>query len=539
MHVGFQTLQIDEIKPHSSVNSGPKTSTLLVLTILAHSQTKFTSSFSSFQVVYQPTRKHHRMGYFYKVDRPAFSLGFLLTGNSTYTATNPFQKDYDAIKSNAFPTLPSWAYPILIIFAIWRGLVMLSCIAIFVIPLHKGRASRKKHLWLIRRRFDCQDKKKAKLMSRCHASGTGMIPFLVPNRCMVMAISEFVCNGLYLALACVNYLVRSYVGIWVAGWALSYACLCDLRGDGRNRAARILNPLVFNFTWLTWSVLTVGVNIYWAILVRRAEYEFKGNAIRLLQSLRMDSRNWKLDQDFSEGKVLAILAQEEEVRELSILIAKRLRNWSITWIVLGVVLALFYIFTLQYLWKMARKLLVVCDSEALTCRQASPSLFWEEIRQELWFLFKSCVVISLVLFCELTVAVYQIGSSFHLESALWRTTSALVAQVPGMMMSPILLFQSWRIFSERSLDESILKEAHQNIPNLPGFASQLLGWTTADYWAKEVNLNIENFPGLRAIETENLSYEEGIPTSSHPDHTRILPIDVKITRSITTTINKL
>ncbi|EGF97667.1 uncharacterized protein MELLADRAFT_114164 [Melampsora larici-populina 98AG31] len=75
--------------------------------------------------------------------------------NSANTGTpldaNPFRAQINTIEKLINPQFPSWALAILILFAITRGILILICAAIMVIPLCKGPESRKKHWFLFRR----------------------------------------------------------------------------------------------------------------------------------------------------------------------------------------------------------------------------------------------------------------------------------------------------------------------------------------------------------------------------------------------------
>lgn len=135
----------------------------------------------------------------------------------------------------AWPTFPGWALNLLIAFAVWRVLVMLSCVAVLVIPLYRGPASVKKHLWLIRKRFSPEGNLLSTWSCDSHIceecwitftfSGDRM-PFLVPNRCMT-TLFELVSNALYFIIACLNYQVSPFFRLiaWLVSAVLKH-CLC-------------------------------------------------------------------------------------------------------------------------------------------------------------------------------------------------------------------------------------------------------------------------------------------------------------------------
>lgn len=51
------------------------------------------------------------------------------------------------------PRYPSWVVVTLLVIIIWRALALLICFGIMVLPFYKGIQSRKKHAWMIRKRY--------------------------------------------------------------------------------------------------------------------------------------------------------------------------------------------------------------------------------------------------------------------------------------------------------------------------------------------------------------------------------------------------
>ncbi|KAH9814493.1 hypothetical protein DFH28DRAFT_971891 [Melampsora americana] len=78
----------------------------------------------------------------------------------------------------------------------------------------------------------------------------------------------------------------------------------------------------------------------------------------------------------------------------------------------------------------------------------------------------------------------------------------LVSHIPGIAMSPSLLFQSWRILAERNAaSDTSFHEAKElkKTRYVQDMASQLLGWDTTIDWGKDAVEELDTFSGLRSV----------------------------------------
>ncbi|KAG0147438.1 hypothetical protein CROQUDRAFT_722325 [Cronartium quercuum f. sp. fusiforme G11] len=450
--------------------------------------------------------------------------------NTAVGSANPFSTTLKSSKERLHLKLPQWLYPLLISLAVWRGLVMLSCVAIMIIPFYKGSASRKEHSWLIARRYSIQGSR---------------IPYLVPNRSMVITLCEFFSNGMYFSLACINYLVislktyhvfshNSYLGIWLAGWGLGYACLCNVKGSRRPKFARIFTPMVYNLVWISGSIIPIILMVYWASMTGHTAHSLENRTVFLFTLLAEAAVSWEKDHDLSKISLTTLFTEGQAILKTVEVLSWQLRQWGISWTILAIVVAFFYLFTAQYLLGMMKNLFLLRDTEKLTCREELGFFVWAELEKEFRFLFGSCVVICLALVCEVGAAIYQSLSSGHLDSVQWMTASAIIGHLPGIVISPCLLFQSWRIFTGRhAANEALFHEATSGYTTqeLPALASQLLGWDTTVHWGHDTLLEVENFPGLRhLVENERSHIDDRISDPNSQNS----PIKISITRSIVT-----
>lgn len=433
----------------------------------------------------------------------------LLTSPSGESAAinNPFSYQLEVAKELMYPQFPSWALALLIVFGVMRGIIILICAAIILTPVFKGVASRKKHLFLIR---------------RVYMEHGQQMPYIVPNRSMIIALCELVSSTLYVITAYSNYRYDSepdyprgpvgyvftwygiawlpaYLGIWLSTWSLIHACLSNVEGTG-NKGTRFLIPVVFNSIWKSWSLVVIGVTSFWAVRGVRIMTLIEGNMLQAATLLKESAESWDLNRSFAGIPIGSIL----ELRNRLFMFQDQLKytswRWAGCWISFAVVLAVCYLTTVRSLLRMLRELLRIRDSD-IWIRQARPTI-WQEVDREICFLSRSSIAIALAIFSQICVSIYQCLSGAHLRHPNWRIGSAIINQLPGIFMVPAQLFQSWRIFSERSvLIEPQLHKISAKHHDLPQATSQLLGWDTTMYWGREPYMETSNFSGLCEVPT--------------------------------------
>lgn len=278
----------------------------------------------------------------------------------------------------------------------------------------------------------------------------------------------------------------------------------------------------------------------------------------------------------------------------------------------------FYIFTAQYLLRLVRKVLKNRLIEDMSYRKQSSIDLWTELAQEFceftgpdasitypdiltvkprlacmgvyWFVLLSdflywySIIITVTVGCELVACTFQIFSRHFLFSWVrvshrWytfccladlkstisfkcRLASTLICQIPGIAMSPALLFQSvsleiiwicnrtrdhwfffvasnswyqWRIFTERQAAEEtafreLASENRDTSSKCPELAADLLVWLRTDFLLDASPIQLENFPGLRKIgETSEECNDSGTVKDFSENH-----IAINITQSVNT-----
>ncbi|KAH9812115.1 hypothetical protein DFH28DRAFT_1097145 [Melampsora americana] len=323
--------------------------------------------------------------------------------------------------------------------------------------------------------------------------------------------------------------MSSYIGIWLSGWGLCHACLCSGRQAGK-KVANFLTPTVFNLMWSSWLMIALITHVACATFLTQATIRTYHHFDLLQAVLKRGELAW------IPNSPPDIRTMGKMLKEMNTLLANcrvvefRMSTWYIVWIVFGVVLACFYIFTAQYLVRLVRNLLRRCQTQALACREnvgpvrgggvpvkeivsKTTTRAISELQREFRFLAGHSILITLVLICEIAVPAYQVGLSHNIASSAWRTGSAIIVMAPSTFISPALLFQSFRLLCEHNnAEESELNQALSATDDiqLPIFATQFLG-------------------GRFSVEPLPADAFSGLPNS---DSTKDSNIDVRIVRSV-------
>ncbi|KAH9816030.1 hypothetical protein DFH28DRAFT_1160691 [Melampsora americana] len=460
-------------------------------------------------------------------------------------SSNPFEAQLHTLETIFFSGGSPIILKTLIVIAVWRALAMLSCVACVIIPFSRGSVSRERHSWIFRRHY---------------LQGNNKIPYIVPNRSMILSICEFFSNAIskvflklpigsfenlhesqYLSghdpfsLARVTTIwygvagIPSYLGIWLAAWGLFYSCICDVKGKRRGKLARIFSPIVYNTIWMSWPILVTSFMTFWAIAVGQAEKDVMDLSKSVYNLLLDASKFWNDPKSLPNSPMGELLVKGQLVIVKVDLLASRFRLWGCVWIFLACLLAIFYVWTAFYLLGMIRSMMVMREQEKLTGPKHFTTLIVSELEKEFRWLIVSCLIISLTLILDIMAAIVFVFYSWHITSPskTWELATVIMCQIPGLVMSPAVLFPSWRILTGRNAaDEARFHEAimkNSNTEYTPDLSSLLLGWDTTINWSETESE--ENFPGLCMIETQNFQNHMNFFSSIS---------EVNVTRSVVT-----
>ncbi|KAG0142471.1 hypothetical protein CROQUDRAFT_662479 [Cronartium quercuum f. sp. fusiforme G11] len=380
--------------------------------------------------------------------------------------SNVSREQLERARELIYPKFPPWALGLLLVAIVFRGIVILGCAIIMGIPVLKGRESRQKHYFLIRPIY-----------------GRQRMPYLVPNRCMVITVCELLSSVLYVVSACNNF--RFYSEAMMPHGMFIAFCLCNLDGSNNKRSSRILTPFIYNFVWISWSIIVISLTTFWAVATVRLQSKMDSLAQHLLSLLKESTISWDAHQDFSRIPLKAILADRDDMIQNMMQLTRILVPWGKTWLGLAIVLLVFYLLTVQYLLGMLRKLLRMRNTESLVSCSPSGSLIWDKLEEEFRFLSRSSFIVSTTLICQIFVVIYQILSASRLDSRYWRMGSALIPHIVGLTMAPSLLLQSFYVFTARNsaeVSDYHQVEANFKTNNLPQIAAHLLAWNVTQEW---------------------------------------------------------
>lgn len=431
----------------------------------------------------------------------------------------------------------------------------ISGIAVIAIPFFRGRKSRTKHCWVFR--LD-------------QSSSGNVMSYVVPNRSIILTLFEMVSGIMYLLMAffsfqrfrsptntarCFNMIwygvswLPTYLGIWMSGWGLLYASY------GRDVSHCFLSPRLYNIAWMGWSLVVITVTTIWATINYHEALILCGHLNQLAKLLRKTELAWDIDTDSLRQFNLSVIgSKNSETLQSLARVLSTLRYWAFCWMCFGFVIAVFYIVLVRRILKTIGKILTFCETRALYCANVpiasvtlnttaknvskKTTINLTEIRQEFRFLALYNGIICLVLVSELAVAVYQFHATYHVQDPRWESLSAILCMVPTAIMSPALLFQCWRIFTERSnTDDSDFDHSTNSTQKDPQpiFQENLLKSYLGNPLDDPDYFNPENFPGIIDCYDNRLSKSDCTPLSDM----KIIPpsekLEFRITREVATT----
>ncbi|POV98419.1 hypothetical protein PSTT_14427, partial [Puccinia striiformis] len=333
----------------------------------------------------------------------------------------------------------------LVSFAIFKAFTILICLGVIIIPFFQGRIVSKRHLWL----------------TRCTYIGSSKIPYIVPNRSMVVALFELVASILFVTHICLDYLIMAFYLVDRLELTLHVG---PQHGSSKpNR--RFPPPWAYNLAWISgWFLAFVWV----AFNCNNISATTGQVDLEMRNLTQIMIREHGLPVNSPEHRKLA-LENKAELQHFSDYLARNRAlslRWVASWIALGIVLVLFYIFILKLLVQKIREVLRQCEAEQFTflnekcdeALQAEKQLIVEKslaplhaLRQELRLLRLFSFSIMTVLLAEVFVRACQYWTITQDHSSEFFIKFSLVSvMIPSVFMSPVLLLQCWKGFTSHA-----------------------------------------------------------------------------------------
>ncbi|KAG0143559.1 hypothetical protein CROQUDRAFT_717119 [Cronartium quercuum f. sp. fusiforme G11] len=421
-------------------------------------------------------------------------------------STNFMRDNLGTVKSLVNPPFPPWALALLFIFATFRAVLIAISAGIILLPAFRGPESRKRHYYLVRRVYSTEYR--------------GM-PYLVPNRSMVITLGEFCSSVFYLISVCMHYRfytapimprgtalplwycitgLPSAVGIWMAGWGLFFACFCNVPDTKkRDRNSWTLAPRLYNFLWISWVLVVVSSITAGAIKVMHDWDRLEGKITRIIQEINQAADLYDLYHEVSLLHMTSILAQRDAIYQALRQLTSTIDMICYFAIVFYLTLGVFYLVTISYLLRLCSNVLSLRVKEWVAPQVQSCSVVWMELEAEFKYQSRLSVGILLTIGCQICWLIYEWLVSSHWDVARIKLSLGLLDQLPGVFAAPTLLFQSWRIIGERySADESTLGQVSADLDSnqLPHLAAKLLGWDSTEHWGIRPSIQLDAFSKL-------------------------------------------
>lgn len=114
--------------------------------------------------------------------------------------------------------------------------------------------------------------------------------------------------------------------------------LCDEGGIGEKRQRTMLTAFVYNSSWISWSLCVVGFSVFWGIGVGCEEARNNSLASTMFQLLKEGADLLDAQEKVPDSTITSLVAQRAAIIENADTMSIRLRNWGITWSIMGVML---------------------------------------------------------------------------------------------------------------------------------------------------------------------------------------------------------
>lgn len=112
--------------------------------------------------------------------------------------------------------------------------------------------------------------------------------------------------------------------------------MADVKGHKRTAMSGILTPLVFNFIWISFSVLAIIQAVVWAAVAGKTASSFDRYADRAFVRLKQASDLWSSGLPVPTEYVSDMLAASDRIKKLFVGLSRSVDGWGISWMIVGV-----------------------------------------------------------------------------------------------------------------------------------------------------------------------------------------------------------
>ncbi|MBW0478493.1 hypothetical protein O181_018208 [Austropuccinia psidii MF-1] len=407
---------------------------------------------------------------------------------------NPFTHLLNDVNQASFPEYPTNVRKILVAFGSIHAATVLVCIPILLVPALGGREARKKHFWFFRKQY----------------VPMSTTPYHIMNSGFVVVISQLVSSLIFIAYIILDYfsldstsfhlraflhvcwefcLLPGYFGFHVTAFGSLYTCLCSPRYTAKRRS-KFTHPFFLNFVFYTLPVIITMQTLVWGVALAIC-IRLEGSAYHsLIDYLEIVAEDWV------PGHRISPTVQQASFKLFKDYISKGdcfLKCWlwsSRCWTAIGLALAIFYAINVVALLRLLKRCLKAASSPmALSNRSQSltvdalcgtvdkhksmiPCVKMRDEQKESSEGLKPSKVTSQPSAKDLRDGyIYLVGhSSIMLLDLLlhvictflrttrinklstnkkWRSSSIWIVLMGSCLGSVAMLFNSWRILTER------------------------------------------------------------------------------------------
>ncbi|KAG0152145.1 hypothetical protein CROQUDRAFT_56115 [Cronartium quercuum f. sp. fusiforme G11] len=405
---------------------------------------------------------------------------------------NPYNYLADLIQEGTYPPVDNSVYTILQTFAVVYAFLILVCVSLLIIPISKGPKGRRKHLWVIRRRY---------LPNKA-------TPLIIPNAGIVVTISQLLASLIFECYIVISYQslkspefsqqgyryvwlqicwLPGYIGFWFTAWNAMTTYICSPKRDLNSRESRWLNPTLLNCICVLFPVFVAIQSVVGAVFHGIICSQLTKSYKDLIYGLNAAAVQWPLNRngDIKSLSVLLEIYQTSLNEFLNVL-----EVTAYVWAVIGAIAAMFYATTVLMLLKLTRPCLRSGPSHSKAQRvmriEQKGSYFdpdhaqfskerplgssrrTDPLRKGYYFLVGhfSLMLIGLVWDCVVGLLLAtQTRKNIHDPS--YRGMAVWITVIGAGFISAGMLFQSWRSFTDRDVIHNIHNVQVENFHRKP------------------------------------------------------------------------
>lgn len=394
---------------------------------------------------------------------------------------NPYEYAIEILERMVYPKIHPTILGCLIFFASVHATIIISCIAVIAIPIKAGKEGRKKNLWIYHKRYVKEFE----------------MPYYLPNSSMGVAITQFFSSSCFIAFIFLAYhsyqspafqrscylfvwygfcYLPGYIGLYLTAWTACLTCLTSRGRDGRTRAiCQYFSPKLVNSVVLIIPLAVTIYSVVICVLLSKAIRTFNIAYDTLREDLLVASKSWvSATQDGGVEHLSVVLSNLQDLGHAVDNLERSCSDAASGWIFWVLLLLLCYAIAVSALLRLLRQCIVAsstCTSSdtntyvAKTVIQSQASEL--KMRSCFNYMVRHCSFMFLAILYDLGVAIVLHTTSSHLTDPTWRSISLLISLVSAMLVSPAMLFQAWRTFTERDSAQNQSQTPTQPPTHLP------------------------------------------------------------------------